>query len=172
MITVHDLRRVDPDLAGAWAAHITKHMRKQDRDEIAAMGSVPVEEAVSVSLALSTHGYCVLDRNGDPCAVLGAAPHPLPGIGVAWMLGTDGIRREATSIARLTPAYMNILNSAYSVLWNYIDARNTVSKRWLQWGGFELLKDVELGGHQFHIFARVNHHPQDLHPVRSGEATG
>lgn len=157
MITVHDLHHVDPDTAGAWADHIAQNLRHQDLEEIEAMASVPPAEALQVSLALSTHGYCILDRTGEPCAMFGAAPHPLPGVGVMWMLGTDGIRREAHSIARQSRQYFDIVNSAYSILWNYIDARNTVSKRWLRWGGFELLRDVEFGGHPFHIFARSHH---------------
>lgn len=155
MITVHDLRHVEPDVVGAWADHISKNLRQADLDEIEAMGSGP--DALHLSVALSSHGYAVMDRAGEPIAMFGAAPHPLPGVGVAWMLGTDGIRREAHGIARQTGAYFDTLNSAYSVLWNYIDARNTVSLRWLRWGGFELLRDVEIGGHQFHIFARSNH---------------
>lgn len=168
MIQVHDLRYVEPDVVEAWTDHIAANLRQQDLDEIEAMDSGP--DALSLSVKLSSHGYCIMDRNGEPCAMFGAAPHPLPGVGVVWMLGTDGIRREATGIARRTRRYFNELNSAYSILFNYIDARNTVSLRWLRWGGFELLRDVEIGGHPFHIFARVNHHVQDLHSVRSGEA--
>jgi len=156
MIQVHDLRHVDPAVAGAWADHIAKNLRAQDLDEIEAMASASPADALQTSLALSSHGYCVVGRDGFPCAMFGAAPHPLPGVGVVWMLGTDGIRRETHSIARLTRQYFSTLNEAYSVLWNFIDARNTVSLRWLRWGGFELLRDVEFNGHQFHIFARTN----------------
>jgi hypothetical protein len=90
--------------------------------------------------------------------MFGAAPHPLPGVGVVWMLGTDGILKNSFGIARATRRYFDTLNDAYFVLWNYIDARNVVSLRWLRWGGFKLLKDVAFGPHQFHIFARTNHH--------------
>lgn len=154
MIQVHDLRHVDPDTVEAWADHISRHMRQEDLDEIEAMGTGT--DALHLSVALSSHGFAVLDREGVPCAMFGAAPHPLPGVGVVWMLGTDGIRQEATAIARRTRRYFDELNAAYPVLWNYIDARNTVSLRWLRWGGFELLKDVEFSGHLFHIFARTN----------------
>lgn len=155
MIQVHDLRLVDPDTVGAWADHISRHMRQADLDEIEAMGTGT--DALHLSVALSTHGFAVMDREGVPCAMFGAAPHPLPGVGVVWMLGTDGIRREAYSIAKATRRYFDTLNDPYPVLWNYIDARNTVSLRWLRWGGFKLLSDTEIGGHKFHIFARSTH---------------
>lgn len=155
MIQVHDLRHVEPDMVRTWADHIAAHMRQQDLDEIEAMGSGA--DALHLSIQLSSHGYCIMDRDGKPCAMFGAAPHPLPGVGVVWMLGTDGIRREAVGISRRTRRYFNELNTAYPVLWNYIDARNTVSLRWLRWGGFKLLSDVDINGHPFHLFARTNH---------------
>jgi hypothetical protein len=156
MIEVHDLRRVSPETVGSWADHISKNLRRCDLDEVEAMASVPPEDALRVSVALSSHGYAVLDRQGEPVAMFGAAPHPLPEVGIVWMLGTDGITREALAIARATRTYFDELNAAYRILWNYIDARNTASMRWLRWGGFRLLGDVQFGQHPFHIFARTN----------------
>ena len=156
MIQVHDLRFATPEQVGSWADHISRNLRDQDLAEIEAMGAVAPDEALRVSIQVSTHGYCIMDRQGNPCAMFGAAPHPLPGVGVVWMLGTDAVRSEAYSIARKTRHYFDTLNEPYNILWNFIDARNSVSKRWLQWGGFSLIKDVPIGGHPFHIFARTN----------------
>lgn len=156
MIQVHDLRRVPSDTVGAWADHITKNLRRCDLDEVEAMASVSPEDALRTSVALSSHGYAVVNRHGEPVAMFGAAPHPLPGVGIVWMLGTDGIAREAHAIAKATRTYFDELNSAYSILWNYIDARNTASMRWLRWGGFQLLGETQFGLHPFHIFARTN----------------
>lgn len=156
MIEVHDLRRVSPDVVGSWADHISNNLRRCDLDEIEAMASVSPEEALSTSVALSSHGFAVMDEAGEPVAMFGAAPHPLPGVGIVWMLGTDGIAREAHAIARATRTYFDELNAAYSILWNYIDARNIASMRWLRWGGFRLLGETKFGPHPFHIFARTN----------------
>lgn len=156
MIQVNDLRHVEPDVAEAWADHISKNLRACDLDEIEAMGATTPGEALKVSLALSSHAFAVIGGDGQPCAMFGAAPHALPGVGIVWMLGTDGILGNSLGIARATRRYFDELNDAYFVLWNYIDARNTASLRWLRWGGFKLLKDVSFGPHQFHIFARTN----------------
>lgn len=158
MITVHDLRYVEPDVAEAWATKLSKNLRRADLDEIEAMASVAPEDALRTSVALSTHAYAIMGRDGEPVAMFGAAPHPLPGVGIVWMLGTEGIRQEAVGIARQTRRYFDELNAAYDILWNYIDARNEVSLRWLRWGGFELLGDTAMGpeGLPFHIFARTN----------------
>lgn len=156
MIHVHDLRLVSPDQAEAWLEHIAAHLREQDCDEVRASSALDPREALFTSVGLSSHGYVIVGRDGDPVAAFGAAPHPLPGVGVAWLLGTDGIRREALSIARETPRYVEELQRHYLLLWNYVDARNSVSMRWLQWGGFKLLEEHRLGpeSHRFFTFAR------------------
>jgi hypothetical protein len=156
VIEVRDLRHASPEDVGAWADHISQNLRRCDRDEVEAMAAVPPADAVRVSVELSSHGYVVLDGTGQPIAMFGAAPHPLPGVGVVWMLGTDGMNRARTAIARATRRYFDELNAAYRVLFNYIDNRNTRSLRWLKWGGFGFLGDWTINGHPFHIFARVN----------------
>lgn len=160
MIQVHDLRRVPADVAEAWADHIADHLRDSDVEEVAASSGLSPHSALHTSLALSTHAYCIESDRVGPVALFGAAPHPLPEVGIAWMLGTDGIRLEARHIARHTRRYLDELNAAYPILWNYIDARNELSMRWLRWGGFELLGDHRVGpeGLLFHTFARTQFH--------------
>ncbi|EQB10420.1 hypothetical protein [Novosphingobium lindaniclasticum] len=158
MIQFHDLRSVDPDVVGAWADYLSQNLRTCDLDEIEAMGAVSPDDALRTSVELSSHAWVILGRDGLPVAMFGAAPHPLPGVGVVWMLGTEGITREAYGIARATRRYFDELNAAYNILWNYIDDRNAASMRWLRWGGFRLIGERQFGPHQFHIFARTNLH--------------
>lgn len=158
MITVHDLRRVPTDTVEAWADQIAASMRQQDIDEVTASSALPPHDALIESLALSTHAYCVISDKLGPVAMFGAAPHPLPGVGIVWMLGTDGIRQEGYSIAKATRRYFDELNAAYWMLWNFIDGRNAVSMRWLRWGGFNLLAEHPTHGPEgrpFHTFART-----------------
>lgn len=154
MIQVHDLRHVDADVVEAWAAELSANLRQCDLDEIEAMNATSPKTALQDSLRLSSHAYVVVDGSGEPIAMFGAAPHPLPGVGIVWMLGTDAIQTEAFGIARRTRRYFHELNSAYSLLFNFVDARNKVSLRWLRWGGFAPIGDREFGGHLFHIYAR------------------
>ena len=159
MIQVHDLRYVAPDVAETWLETIAANLRQSDVEEVKASSALPPRDALFASHALSTHAYVVHSQEGGPIAVFGAAPHPLPGVGIVWMLGTDGIRGEAYSIAKQTRPYLDELNAAYPILWNFIDARNSVSMRWLRWGGFKVLADHPNHGPQgrlFHTFARTN----------------
>ena len=166
MIEVQDLRHVEPDVAEAWLHEIAENLRDQDREEVRATSALSPEDALVASYRLSTHAYVI--HSGGPIAAFGAAPHGLPGVGVVWMLGTDGIKRESYSIARKTRQYFDELNEAYFLLWNWIDARNTTSMRWLKWGGFKLLEEHPEHGPEkrpFYTFARMNAH---VH----GESTG
>lgn len=159
MIEVRDLRLAEPATVGAWTQAIAENMREQDRAEVEAGSGLTPLAALQMSLALSSDAYCILDRGGEPIAMFGVAPHPLPGVGAVWMLGTDGVLREALSVARQTVFYFDKLQERYPLLWNYIDDRNTVSLRWLKWGGFKLLdgKRVTESGHTFSIFARTRY---------------
>src|SRR3546814_7933169 len=127
MIEIHDLRYVEPDVAEAWLSQIAANMRQSGVDEVKASSALSPEDALIASYRVSTHAYLVLSTadGGTPVAAFGAAPHPLPGVGVVWMLGTDGIKSEGYSIAKATRRYFDELNAAYHILWNYIDARRS-----------------------------------------------
>jgi hypothetical protein len=131
-----------------------------DLDEIEALSGNAPRQVLLESAGLSSHAYVILDRNQTPIAAFGAAPYPLPGVGVVWMLGTAGVDKEALAIGRATKATFEMLNEAYPMaLWNYIDGRNKLSMRWLRWGGFKVLSTKPMGpdGLTFHLFARSSH---------------
>ncbi len=157
MIKIHDLHQVSLDLAEAWLLQIADNLRQSDLDEIEAMSGLDPRDVLLQSFHLSSHCFLIKDRDGQPIAVYGAAPYPLDGVGIVWMLGTDGIEREALSIAKATRATFELLNEAYPLaLWNYIDDRNKPSMRWLEWGGFKVIATKQMGlqGLTFHLFSR------------------
>lgn len=155
MAELHDLHRVPEETVGAWARHIAANMRDQDREEVKASSGLDPRTAVALSILMSTRAFAVTDRGGVPVCLLGVAPHPLPGVGVAWLLGTDGLLKEALQIARGSRPLLEALHEDFDLLWNYVDERNTVSKRWLRWMGFLPLGVKEtVSGHPFRIFAR------------------
>lgn len=157
MVHVIDARSVPYDLTAQWLEHLAINMRDQDLQEIRAMSRLSPLEALITSYNLSTHAFFVLDKEADPIAIFGAAPHPLPDVGIVWMLGTDGIKKEAIGIGRRSRESFETLNEAYPLLWNYIDARNTISLKWLRWGGFEIVGEEEDFGPEsrhFYIFTR------------------
>lgn len=148
----------DPEWIASSVHHVAQHMRAQDVAEIAAMhpGEDPYE-VLRLSVSLSTCGWIIL-AGDEPVAIFGAAPTALPGIGCVWLLGTDNLVRQAHSFARQTPFYVDLMHENYPILFNHIDSRNTVSMRWLKWGGFGLMGDHRSpSGCLFHTFARSQH---------------
>jgi len=160
-ITVHDLRETPWETVGPWLDRIAANMRKQDVEEVRASSAIPIHDILPRSVSISSHGWVITsDKTGEPIAVFGAAPLALPRMGAAWMLGTDGIEDEALSIARHSRRYMDEMQADYDLLWNYIDARNEVSMRWLKWIGFRLVSLHPFHGRErraFYTFARSIH---------------
>ena len=157
-IDVVDLRHVDPGKVAGWLVHLADNLRGSDAAEVKASSGIAPRDCLHLSFRMSSHAYAVLDRAGEPVAIFGAVPHPVPGIGIVWMLGTDGIKRNAAAIARQTRPRLDDLNRAYVTLWNYVDARNALSLRWLRWGGFDCLAENRTHGVErrpFHIYART-----------------
>lgn len=158
MTSTHDLHRVPPETVAAWAKHVADNLREQDRAEVEATSGLNPRSSVALSIMMSAQAFAVLDRQGVPVCLLGAAPHPLPGVGVAWLLGTDGLLSEALPIARGSKPLLAELHEQFPLLWNYVDERNTVSIRWLRWMGFKAYSSIETAsGHPFRIFARTAH---------------
>lgn len=140
----HDVRFIDLSKVGAfvaneWMKKLAANLRQADVDEIAASIGLTPEEAIRLSVHYSSHGYVVLDADREPIAMFGAVPSPVPGAGIMWMLGTDGIKRNARDIARHSRPHLDRLNQTYPYLWNYVDARNVTSRRWLEWAGCRIV---------------------------------
>lgn len=150
------LSHLDASLA---LAHIAGNMRAEDVREVYVTSRMSPLDALQFSWWASSHGWIVYDRGGEPIVAFGAAPHIVPQAGIAWLLGTDGIRREALSIARQTPRYVEEMQAAYAFLWNHVDVRNVTSIRWLKHAGFQIASTGPHGveGEPFHLFTRITH---------------
>ena len=125
-------------------ASIAPYLRKQDRDEIEAFSGLNANEAVSISIATSLRGFCAY-WNDTPCAVFGVSPE-----GYIWLLGTDEITKHPVTFYRVSRKIFPVLAHGVNRLENYVDARNTLSLRWLRWMGFDISAPIDLGAECFH----------------------
>lgn len=137
---------------------IARGLRPADREEaLAATGGEP-EGILAESFRLSTHAWFIVDRENAPIAVFGVAPSALAGVGVVWMMGTEGVEREWVRVARETRRYLDEMHQTYHMLWNFIDTRNELSIQWLTRSGFHLIGGVAEygpGRRPFYEFARL-----------------
>lgn len=132
---------LDDDTIREALEHIAANLRPADLAEMQALQGPDMEDpfwTLVESWDNSTVAWLILDRTGLPIGIFGVAAHYVSGLGIAWLLGTEGIEREALSIARQTKHYVEEMLRYHPVLWANVDARNELSMKWLEWSGFRL----------------------------------
>ncbi len=108
-----------------------------------------------IHAATGESALAVLERgiaSSSPCqaVVLGGRPLALFGVvpdgenrGIVWLLGSDELGRHPRDIAVQGRAWIAHLHRQYSILWNYVDARNEQHLKWLAWCGFTVVRTVD-----------------------------
>lgn len=126
-------------------------VRQADIDELAAMGATP-EQCIRYGIQLSTHCVTVF-LDGEPAGVVGVIDYD--GYRLPWAVFTTAIERHPLAFLRGAKAWMKKVEG---YLLNYVDARNTVTIRWLRWLGFTLDNEPVahgINGELFHRFTRA-----------------
>lgn len=144
MIQFHDLADVSGEQTIDWLDHIAANLRDGDRDEMIATNPFPTIGPPDALLLLTTSVMLseqawIITADDVPVTVFGCADQ-----GVIWMMGTPGMwePRPARAILKATAGYVEHLHKRWPRLWNWVDARNVRSARWLKWSGFEI-EDVD-----------------------------
>lgn len=135
-------------------AQVAERMRQEDIDEVwAASHQTPFEGlARSVLVSRDTSAGLV---NGRAVCMFGVASLMLlSDAGYPWLLGTTELPRHARKFLRESVGALAKMKRDYAVLSNFVDARNTLSIRWLRWLGFEIKEPIPFGPDRmlFHPF--------------------
>lgn len=135
-------------------------LRKADVQEIeAASGQTPLA-ALSWSLLASSECWAGEGRDGELIALFGAAPTQEPDVGLVWLLGSESIStKNAVRFLRESRLWLDRLHQSYPILYNFVDARNTVHIHWLRWLGCTFIARHEhygVGGLPFYEFVHVH----------------
>lgn len=138
-------------------AHLARHLRPADRAEIEAQHGVGVSmfDIIARAVLVSSHCWVAADTGDKPVAIFGVAPVSLlSGIGSPWMLATPEAERHPRTLVTGGRRYLSRMRTSYSSLFNYVDARNEQSIRWLSRLGFSILPAAPYGlqGEPFHRF--------------------
>jgi hypothetical protein len=131
---------------------VADRMRQADRDEVEAGSDRTPHGALVYSVENSTGAWTAL-FDGVPAAIFGVGDiNILTRVGAPWMLGTDDLERNFRPFLRTSISFRDQLLQRYSILRNFVDVRNTVSIRWLEWLGFTFLDPITVRGHEFRLF--------------------
>ena len=139
---------------------IAPRLRKADYNEcLASTGQQPLGVLLN-SLNLGDISLTLRAPNGDRVGLCGVVPSALKEAGVVWMVATDDIHQHQTTFLRNSKRALQNLSKDYLVLFNCVDARNSVHIKWLKWMGFTFINKHENYGAEkrlFYEFVRINH---------------
>ena len=135
---------------------VAEHIREADLQEILAYSGSTPKDALVAGFHHSDIPFTVV-VGGEPAAIFGASPVE-QGVGAVWLLGTDGILKNTTRFLRESRFWLDQCARPYDILFNYVDARNTVHIKWIKWLGFTVInthKEFGVEKRPFHEFVRI-----------------
>lgn len=99
----------------------------------------------------------ILDDDGTPIGVFGVSPFDASGrVGIIWLVGTEDLNtKHKTRFLRECRKGIHLLHEVYPCLTNLVHEDNHLHRRWLNFMGFKRLGTVQLNGHTFIEFARM-----------------
>lgn len=141
------------------AAALAPRLRAADLAELSALSTRSPQTTLEHGIKAGT-AYAVELATGEVVALFGVAPTGEPKLGAVWMLGSEGLLSIRLTFLRHSRHWLEQLFAGYSLLGNFVDARNTVHVEWLRWLGFRFLRRVHLGkkGEAFYEFVKMKSH--------------
>lgn len=120
----------------ALAANMAAHMRKADRDELAAMDIAPYEAAMG-SLKTSTEKYAAIAEDGTLLCLFGVRIRHENGAkyGIIWALGTEALQRHNKALYGAGMDYIREKKTDCRTLCNYITVNNKKALRFIKKAG-------------------------------------
>ncbi len=124
---------------------LTLVLRRADREEVEALSGRNPREVLVESVERSSSAWAGL-ADGELVCLFGVVPLTLSGVtGIPWLLGSPAVCDYSRQFLRRNKAFVRAMLQEYPVLKNVVDARNTVSIRWLRWLGFTMGEPTPMG---------------------------
>lgn len=124
---------------------LSKHLRKQDKEELKALGYNNLKEVCERTLDVSDISFIVKTENNEPLCIFGVSIHETEYGRPVWLLGNEKLRRYKKEFLINSVVVIRQWVNQYGKLYNYIDCRNEKSIRWLKWLGANFSKPFPLG---------------------------
>lgn len=117
---------------------LSENLREDDYKEIQAVVGLPPLLSLLHGYKTSQVPLVICNEKNKVVAMLGVVPNGL--IGSIWMVGTPELKKISVSFLRNCQGVFKVLKNNFSILHNYVDARNELHIRWLKWMGFSFIK--------------------------------
>lgn len=121
-------------------------LREADRDELAALSELSVEECIEFSITNSELTWVIVNNQGSIVGVFGLSSTKDTNrdpVGVPWMLSAETLNDFKYAFSKHSMGVVADMLERYPYLSNYVDSRNELSIKWLRWLGFTIHTDEE-----------------------------
>jgi len=130
---------------------VADDMRESDVVEVYNSHRHTPIEALTYSFEVSQ--LCItIVYGGRPVAMFGIVPTGAAEASI-WLLGNNGLREMWVTFLKLSRAFIEMFLQGYPFLYNYVDAANETTIRWLTWCGAKF-GEPEIYGQQGCLFRR------------------
>lgn len=138
---------------------IAEDLRSADRRECELWGHDPVR-ALELGLSISIQPLTVVCGT-RPVAMFGVTRTDVgtvDGHGIVWLLGSNGMASVSIDFIRQSRLWIEHVGRPLSGkvlgVGNWVDMRNRLHIRWLEWLGFSKDRVAERGGHSIGFYRR------------------
>lgn len=137
-------------------------MREEDVAEVRAQSGATPGQALLLAYLRSELCMSMISRHGNVIGMWGVVPEG-DKVGRIWMLGTQAMlddSQDRRTFLRQSKDMLRELHHRFALLFNEVDARNTVHIRWLRWMGFTFVRyrpNYGAEGRAFYEFCKVSH---------------
>jgi hypothetical protein len=136
------------------ALELGPRLTPEDRREVEAMSNLDPRMALMEGLVWSAETWTAR-IDGEVACMWGVRQADVLGwTGVPWMLGSEAVAANASTLLRQSRLIVDRWRGMYPVLRNMVDARHHRSIRWLRWLGFTIgdARPMGFAGLPFHPF--------------------
>ncbi len=138
---------------------LAPRLRKADKDEVRATIGFFSTKYLLEARCISDLCNVLLSPSGDVVGIYGVVNVPAKvKLGAIWMHATDELTTLQFTFLKNCKKEIQRLNEQYALLFNFVDARNTVHIKWLQWCGFNFINKRSHFGEErrpFYEFVRL-----------------
>ena len=127
------------------ALTLAPRLREEDKQEIKAASGLDPLPGLLFCLSESKPCLTMVGDEEEPFGMFGLTPDS-DGISASvWMLASGDLLKYRTTFLREALRWVKEANTTHQVLYNYVDERNQLHIKWLDWMGFVFINRLPVG---------------------------
>lgn len=136
------------------AIELSKHLRKEDLEEIKAGTDEDPMKVLIEGILISNPAFSFFSPKGKLGGIFGVVPSENPRCGRVWLLGTKEIERYPLLFIKHSKKILKELYKTYDILENFVHENNALHIKWLRYMGFQFTSKVQINNSFFWHFYR------------------